>query len=354
MTRIAVVGAGLIGQKHIEVVRNLAQLDAIVDPNPDTKAFADSVGAGWFQDVEEYLATQRPDGAIIATPNQLHLPHAAAFIAAGVPILVEKPLAESASRAARLVELADSAGVPVLVGHHRRHSPLAKTAKSIIENGELGRLVTVNAQFWLLKPDEYFDVAWRRQDGAGPVFINLIHDIDLLRHFCGEIVSVQATESSAVRGFEVEDTCVAILEFESGALGTVSITDTAAAPWSWELTAGEDPAYPHTGAACYTIGGTKGSLSVPDLKFWRHPGAQSWKAQMEVETRTCAPKDPIEEQLLHFVDVIENGAEPLVPGVEGLRNLQVLDAIKNAALHGSTQIVGATSSWPNPASQISA
>ncbi|MEP3279922.1 MAG: Gfo/Idh/MocA family oxidoreductase [Stappiaceae bacterium] len=340
MTKIAVVGAGLIGRKHIDVVRKYAVLDAIVDPSPAAEALAASLGVSWFAEVEDYLVTGRPDGAIVATPNRLHWPHGGRFIATGIPVLVEKPLAESTSSAEKLVSLSRKANVPVLVGHHRRHSPLVKAAKAAIDAGDLGRLATVNAQFWLYKPQDYFDVEWRRKDGAGPTFINLIHDIDLLRHFCGDIVSVQAMESRAIRSFEVEDTCAAVLEFENGALGTVTISDTVVAPWSWELTAGENPAYPKTDMACYMFGGTRGSLSIPDLRHWKNPGKQSWWEPIEATNLTFEAADPVEEQFKHFLDVIRNDATPLVSAQEGMKNLQVLEALKNATLHGATQSVG--------------
>lgn len=339
-TRIAVVGAGLIGRKHIDIVNKVATLDAIVDPVPATGTLAAEHGVPWYRDIAACLEAQRPDGIIVASPNGLHLDHATACIEAGIPALIEKPLSDNASDALRIVELSEQAGVPLLVGHHRRHSPLVKTAKAAIESGRLGRIAVVHAQFWLHKPDDYYNMTWRTQKGGGPIYINLIHDIDLLRHFCGEIESVQAMETSAIRDFEVEDTAAVTLKFANGTLGTVSISDTVAAPWSWELTAAENPVYPFTGMACYMLGGTHGSLSVPDLRLWQHPGARSWWEPIE-DTRLAAdPLDPIDEQCRHFIDVIAGRAEPLVSAREGMRNTMVLDAIKQAALHGGTQKIG--------------
>ncbi len=335
---IAVIGAGLIGQKHIDIVSNAANLSAIVDPNPAAEQIAKSHGTQWFASLETYLERAMPDGAIVATPNQLHLDHARACIEKGVPVLVEKPLAENVASATKIMQASTQAGVPVLVGHHRRHSGLVRAAKAAIEAGQLGRIVVANAQFWLFKPDDYFETSWRRQDGAGPTYINLIHDIDLLRYFCGDIVSVQATQSNRVRGFEVEDSCVVILEFESGALGTVSISDTVSAPWSWELTAGENPVYPKTDMACYTLGGTHGSLSIPDLRLWSHPGKRSWWEPIEAQRLDFTANDPVADQFVHFLDVIENGTVPLVTAAEGLKNMQILDAIKQAALGGKAVI----------------
>lgn len=339
--KIAVIGAGLIGRKHVDVVANHARLDAIIDPDPTAETLAQSKGARWFSDLDAYLERNRPDGAIIATPNRLHLPNGAACLNANVPILMEKPLAESADAGRQLVALSDQTGTPVLVGHHRRHSPVVQAAKAAIDSGRLGRIVTVNALFWLNKPDDYFDVAWRKTQGGGPTYINLIHDIDLLQHFCGPIQRVQAREANAVRGFDVEDTSAVILEFASGTLGTVSISDTTSAPWSWELTSGENPIYPKTDQSCYMLGGTKGALSVPDLKVWTHEGAQSWWSPINSETIDIKPEDPIVTQFRHFLDMIQNATPPLVTAADGLRNIDVLDAIKRAAAHGDIQDVGA-------------
>ena len=337
---IVVVGAGLIGRKHLDVVTSHAVLSAIVDPDPGTKELAAKFGVPWFDDLEPCLKTERPDGAIIATPNHLHHSQGMTCLTHGVPALIEKPLTASAREGEQLVTFEAERNTPILVGHHRRHSPIAKAAKSVIDIGRLGRVVTVNALFWLNKPADYFQAEWRTKAGGGPTYINLIHDIDMLQHLCGPIARVQAREANAVRGFEVEDTSAVILEFASGALGTVSICDTTSAPWSWELTAGENPAYPRTDQSCYTIGGTEASLSVPDLKLWRHKGAQSWWSPIEHETLEITEQDPVEAQFLHLLDMIENGAPPLVSATDGLRNIEVLDAIKRAAKSGGVVEVG--------------
>ena len=92
--------------------------------------------------------------------------------------------------------------------------------------------------------------------------------MNLLRYLCGEVEAVQAFQSNAVRNYPVDETTVVIVKFASGALGTMNITDTVVAPWSWEHTTGENPDYPHTDQICYQIGGTHGSLSVPRLELW--------------------------------------------------------------------------------------
>ncbi|MFQ5623637.1 MAG: Gfo/Idh/MocA family protein [Paracoccaceae bacterium] len=333
--RIAVVGAGLIGRKHVEMVRREAHLAAVVDPSEAAKALANAIGAEWYSDLPAYLADHRPDGAIVATPNRMHADHALACIAAGVPVLIEKPVADNAGDAEKLVSAAEAAGVPVLVGHHRRYNPIVTVAREAIASGRLGDIVSVHAQFWLFKPEDYFDVAWRRRKGAGPVFINLIHDMDLLRFLCGEIVSVQAVESRAARGFHVEDTAAILLEFANGALGTVAVSDAVVAPWSWELTAAENAAYPATGAACYMFGGSRASLSLPDLQLWQYPGERGWHEAIGRTVLAHNRADPLVLQMRHFLDVTRGRSRPMVSGREGLASLRVVEAVKRAAAAGT-------------------
>ncbi len=335
--RIAVAGAGLIGRRHAEAIR-VAQgvaLACIADPSPAAAEVAATLGVPHHTTLEDAIAAGGLDGAILATPNQAHLAGGLACIGAGLPVLVEKPLADSVENARQLVEAAQAAGVPLAVGHHRRHNPLIARAKALIDDGALGRIAAVHGSTWLMKPDDYFDVDWRRQPGAGPVYINLIHDVDLLMHLCGPITRVQAMESNAVRGFAVEDTAVILLRFASGALGTVTLSDTTAAPWSWELTARENPAYPATGQDCYRIAGTHGALALPELALWQHTEERSWWTPISATRFPVDTDDPLVRQAEQFGEVIRKGATPLVPGADGLRALQVVEAVKTAAATGA-------------------
>jgi len=334
--KLAVLGAGLIGKRHAEHIATEAQatLSAIVDPSPVGQRIAETLGTQWFVSFADLLAADRPDGVIIATPNQVHLQNGLEAVAAGVPAIVEKPIADNVAAGTMLVEAAERAGVPLLVGHHRRYNPMIQKAKEIVEFGRLGRVLTLHSDFWLMKPDDYFDVAWRREKGAGPVFLNLIHDVDLFRYLCGEVVAVQAQQSNAVRGYAVEETAVILLRFASGVLGTVNVSDSVVAPWSWELTTGENPVYPQQDQSCYRIGGTHGSLTIPQLEVWSNPGKRSWWEPLTRERVLFVPEDPLKVQIRHFCDVIRGAEEPLVSGREGLNTLKVITAVKQAAETG--------------------
>jgi len=330
MTWIGVAGAGLIGRQHIAAIERApdVSLSAVLDP-----AVKDGP---WPRARDLADLADKSDGVILAVPNACHAPMAQDLIDLGCPVLIEKPLTATAAQGAAVVAAAEAANVPILVGHHRRHNPLVSKAKQIIEGGTLGVLTTVHGQCWLPKPAHYFDAAWRQGAGAGPLFINLIHDVDVLMYLCGPIAEVQALESNAVRGNGAEEVSVAILRFASGVLGTLNLADVALGPWSWELTAGENPAYPKTDQSAYLIGGTHGSLALPNLSVWSQRDGPDWWAPID-QTRVPAPtSDPLSAQLLHFAEVISGRAEPLVSARDGLCAVQVVEAIKHAAQTGAS------------------
>ena len=334
--RLAVLGAGLIGRQH--AARVCAEPDAtlagIVDPTDAGRVFAAERGAPWYPDFAAMLRTDRPDGAIIATPSTMHVAHGLQAVDARVPALIEKPVADEAQGAARLVDAAERACVPLLVGHHRRHNPLIQAAKDAIDRGRLGTVIAAHASCWFHKPASYFDVAWRREPGAGPVLVNLIHDLDLLRFFLGEVEEVQAMQSNRQRGFAVEDTAAILLRFASGALGTITVSDTISAPWSWEFTSGENSAYSRTPEACCMIGGTLGSMSVPTLDVWSHEGAPDWWTPIGRTRIEAEPADPLALQIRNLCDVVRGRAAPVVSAREGLATLRVVLAAKQAAQTG--------------------
>jgi predicted dehydrogenase len=343
--RIAVAGAGQIGKRHIEhVVKNDAcVLAAIVDPASAAADYARALGVAIYKTLAELLARDRLDGMILATPNQMHVDQTLECVAAGIPTLVEKPIAHALAAGIRLCEAAEAANVPVLVGHHRRHSSIMARAVDVVESGALGRIVAVvgTALFYKAENEGYFDgaFAWRREPGGGPILLNMIHEVDNLRSLCGEIVAVQAFTSSATRNFLVEDTAAISLRFANGALGTFMLSDTAASDRSWEHTSGEDPRYAkaHTdNDDCYLVAGTLGSLAIPTMRLQRYPTAadRSWHKSLETCVIELQVVDPLERQIAHFADVIRGRAKPLVSARDGLQNLRVVDAIVEAAKTG--------------------
>jgi predicted dehydrogenase len=291
-----------------------------------------------YATLDELFARSRPDGVIIATPNQFHVGNALACIASGVAALVEKPVASTVEEGVRLCEAVERADAKVLVGHHRAHSPILAKARAIVEQGTLGKLVAAMGSALFYKPEHYFDDGpWRRQAGGGPILINMIHEIGILRWLCGEIVAVQAFASNATRGFPVEDTVAINLRFEGGALGTFLLSDTAASARSWEQTSQENKSYPtYPDEDCYLIVGTGGSLAIPTmrLKVYDRKEDRSWWKPFRTEVAAVDRSDPLEVQLEHFCAVIRGEAKPLVTARDGLQNLRVTEAIALATRTG--------------------
>ncbi len=229
------------------------------------------------------------------------------------------------------------AGVALLVGHHRRHSPLVETARAAIEGGSLGRLTAVSATCTLLKPDSYFAAApWRTQPGGGPVAINLSHDIDTLRFLCGEVTRVYAETSNAARGHTVEDSAAVVLRFADGALGTLVLSDATPSPYSWELSAGENPLYAHAGQDCYRFFGTEAALDFPTMTLWHHDGGgePGWATPLVTDRLDVAAADPLERQLRHFAAVVRGAEKPVIDGADAARTLAVTLAVTEAARSG--------------------
>jgi len=337
--RIAVAGAGLIGRRHLEEIQRSSSAEpaSIVDPFPAAADVAREFGVPLYGSLAELFERDRPDGVILATPNQLHADGGLECVEAGVPVLVEKPLADSVASGTKLVEAAEAATVPLLTGHHRQHSPIMARAREVIQSGRLGPIVAVVGTALFYKPDDYYDVGggWRREPGGGPILLNLIHEVNNLMQLVGDIVSVQAVSSNATRGFPVEDTAAMIFRFANGALGTFVLSDTAGSARSWEQTSQENTAYPtYQDEDCYHVAGTIGSLSIPTMRVKTFPGTRSWYEPYDTSTESLDRADPLANQVEHFAAVIRGEAQPIVSGRDGLNALRVTEAVTEAARTG--------------------
>ncbi len=166
--------------------------------------------------------------------------------------------------------------------------------------------------------------------------MNLVHDVDLIRYLCGDVVRVQAQRAPSVRGFDNEDLACALLTLANGALATITVSDSVVSPWSWELTSKEYPVYPQTTESCYRIGGSEGALSIPDLTVWKHTERPDWWSPIESHSLSFDPVDPLVSQMQHFCRVLLGIDTPLVSASEGYRSLRVIEAIQTASLTGET------------------
>lgn len=325
-----------MGTKHAEFIAREPNATLVAVADPYSATLAETAGVTSYTDYHELLAAPDVDAVIIANPNGEHVPTALAAIDARIPALLEKPVAISVDEASLLSSAVAASDGVILVGHHRRHHPAVAVARGMISAGELGRIVAVNGLWLTKKSDEYFEQSWRRTSGAGVVLINLVHDLDLVRYLIGEITTVQATFSNAVRGYEVEDTAAVIVGFDNGAIGTFIASDTVVAPWGWDQSTQDDPQFPfNPDTISYSIAGTEGSLAFPQLGHYYHDGESNWTRPLSRRYRATETGDSFTRQLRHFIDVARGTAAPLVTVDDAVATLNVVESAHRSAETGA-------------------
>ena len=334
---ISIIGTGLMGLQHIKAIlkSKKANLHSMVDTSKNGENLSKKYKVPLYSDVEELLSSKNLDAVIVATPNQLHETHAVKILKKKIPVLLEKPISDNIKSAKKIIDSSKKNKTPLLIGYHRRHNSIVSKVKDVISSGKLGNIVSANVLCWFYKHKEYYKETWRTNKGGGPLGINLVHDIDLICYLLGPIQFVQAFTSKKIRKFKVEDTATVSLLFKSGALCTLNISDTIVAPWSYELTAGENPAYPITNQSAYVIGGTKGSIQFPNLKNWFYKNERSWWNKIIVkEDKNKKDDNTLINQINHFTDVVLKKTRPKVNGNDGLTSLKIFAAITKSAKTG--------------------
>jgi predicted dehydrogenase len=223
-TRVGLVGAGGVAQRHARVLSGLpdVQVVAVTDVVPAAaEALAGAVGARAVPDVEELLS-EGLDAAYVCVPPFAHGPAERAILAAEIPLFVEKPIAIDQDTADEIAELIAGRRLLTAVGHHWRYAEGVERARRLLA-GRPVRLVTGG---WL---DKVPPVAWwpRRDRSGGPVVEQAAHVLDLARHLAGEVTEVYAYGNGIppdVAGADVDGATAAALRFASGAVGTLAAT----------------------------------------------------------------------------------------------------------------------------------
>lgn len=244
--RVAIAGCGVIGRTHAAAVRELPEL--LVTALIDEVAEASEALAAWieqdgtprpatFRTLGEALAGSAVDLVIIATPSGLHIEQALEVLEAGKHVVIEKPLDVNLDRANEILAAAADAeakGLVASVISQHRFDPASRAVDEARRAGRFGRLTSAIASVSWWRSQGYYDSgAWRgtwAMDGGGAVMNQGVHTVDLLLWFLGQPVEISAkTALLAHDGLEVEDTAVATVTFESGALAVLHAT-TAAYP----------------------------------------------------------------------------------------------------------------------------
>ena len=224
VTRIGLVGAGGVAQRHARVLSALpeAQVMGVTDVQAAAAAaLAEEYGAKVFNDVQDLLAAG-PDAVYVCVPPFAHGPAERAVIESGLPLFVEKPIAIDLDTGVEISALIAERNLLTAVGHHWRYLPVVEEAKALLAD----RPVRLVSGAWL---DKVPPVAWwpRAEKSGGPVVEQAAHVLDLARHLAGEVTEVWAAGSGippAVDGADVDGSTAVALRFTGGAVGTVAAT----------------------------------------------------------------------------------------------------------------------------------
>lgn len=243
---VALVGAGAMGTVHAAIATGIDALEvvAVVDPVADASArLATRLEAAGFRrpqergTVEEALTLPDVDLVVITTPSGMHVSQASTALQAGRHVIIEKPLDVDITRARAIADRAAQAAeeglVASVISQHRYDTATTIVAEALKAEA-FGRVTTAIASTAWWRPQSYYDSArWRGTwalDGGGALMNQGVHNVDLLLSFLGRPVQVSGQMALlAHRGIEVEDSVVAAVRFESGALASLHAT-TAAYP----------------------------------------------------------------------------------------------------------------------------
>lgn len=212
LPRILLVGAGNMGSLHARVIgtSSVAELATVVDPREDVgTALAERYGATWAGGLDNLDGI---DAVVLAAATEAHYELATEVLNAGVPLLVEKPVADNLDQSLEIIELSRSRGIPMMCGLLERFNPAVLTAKSLLRSTP-----------WHVSATRHSPYAPRIKTGVG--WDLLVHDVDLT---IGILGGSPTSVSGSVGRFHpnslpgAEDVAEVVLGFESGAVGSIS------------------------------------------------------------------------------------------------------------------------------------
>ena len=350
--RFAVVGCGVIGQRHAQVISKLADAELTVAVDVDEDAadrLAVTHDAASAVSLEEALTRDDVDVVAICTPSGIHAEQAVSALEAGKHVVIEKPVDVSQEATRRLIAAeATAPGQTTVISQHRFDAS-SLAVREAVRTGRLGRVTSALATVSWWRSQAYYDSGdWRGTwdlDGGGALMNQGIHTLDLLVWMLGRPVEVMAyTSRLAHRDIEVEDTAVAIVRFEDGVVGTVHATTAAYPGLSARLQVNgsqgsaiiEDDDLHYFHAPCLAAGsevpasgaGTSGNQAA--LLVSRSGGGEAATAGAD----PAALSDAHSLQYVDFVDAIRSGRTPKVTIGDACTTLAVVLAVYQSAAEG--------------------
>jgi len=337
--RLAVIGVGGMGSYHAGLIQGgkvaRCRLTAVCDTDPERlEPFGGDIAT--FSDHKALLRSGAADAVLIATPHYPHTPIGIAALQRGVHVLVEKPISVHKADCERLIAAHRKRKQVFAAMFNMRTEPVYRRVKDLIERGELGRLTRVIwiVTNWFRTEHYYASGTWRatwRGEGGGVLLNQCPHQLDMLQWLCGM--------PSRIRGFcgfgkfhriEVEDDVTAYLEYPNGATG-VFVASTGEAPGTNRL----------------EISGESGKIVVDEagLRFTRNEVSSREFCRTSPEAFAVPPvwdvRIPVTGTatqhagiLENFVNAILDGAPLIAPAREGIRSVEIGNAILFSALTG--------------------
>ncbi len=328
-----IIGAGAICPLHLAAIERCegAELAGVADVSAErARSVGEAHQVPWHTDYHDLLRDPNVDVVCVLTPSGLRAPVCVDAARAGKHIVAEKPLEVTLDRVDSIIDECDAAGVNLAVIFQLRFLPgVQEVAKAVFE-GRLGKPVLGDAYVKWFRSQDYYDSAtWRGTwalDGGGALMNQGIHYIDLLQWFLGPTRSVYGHVATLVRErIEVEDTAVACLTFESGALGVIEACTSAnvGRPARLELR------------------GEKGTVVLEDgnVVFWDICGEEPFAAP-HVDTGSGATHPMAitsvghEAQIRDMVVAINESRAPVVDGREARKAIEIISAIYKSSESG--------------------
>jgi len=341
-----IIGGGMIAKFHARAIQAIegSELGGIYARDPaKAKALGKEFGCRYYSNLAELLNNPSIDIVTIATPSGAHLEPCLAAAKAGKHIVCEKPLEINPNRIQQMIHAAKEAGVVLSGIFNRRFNPALQHLKLALENNRFGQLTLCDAQIKWFRDQAYYDSgAWRGTwefDGGGALMNQAIHTIDQLLYLVGPVKRLTATVATLTHtGIEVEDTAVALLEFENGARGSIQASTGCYAT----------DGHP----AQIQICGESGSVFMKDEKFsvWDFKDSLPEDAivhntLMEGNEKALGASDPKaityighQRNFEDVIDAVQNNRTPLISGQEALKSVQLITAIYASARNNGAWI----------------
>lgn len=338
--RIGVVGIGGMGGGHARSLSDgkikRATLGAVCDANP--AHFEKFPGVQSFTDFEAMISSGEIDAVVIATPHYFHTTQGIAALNMGLPTLTEKPISVHKADAERLIAAWETHKPVFAAMFNQRTTPVYKKLRELLQDGTLGemRRVTWIVTDWFRSEAYYASGGWRATWGGegGGILVNQCpHNLDLFQWLFGMPISVTGNcKIGKYHAIEVEDEFHALFDFENGATGSM-IATTGEAPGTNRLEIATDNG--RILVENERLVWSKTEVPVSEFSRTSKSGFAA-PGTWEISIPTKGGGGHHNEVLENFVDAILDGTPLIAPAQEGLRSVELANAILYSSFERKT------------------